>query len=300
MELSLITPITHLDYSYLLSGRFCLASVAFEYPEYLEFFVDASNNNYNVILDTGTFENETLNINDYLRLVQQIVPTIVVAPDIIGEETSVGWERACNFNCLLKERWQGEKIYDGTGRERPVPEVMYVPQTKRGDLVSFEHVLELVVYEPRIKWIGICRDAVYNAYGQFTQTKNQELNRFYFASRLQQLPVFKKLREAGKKFHFLGVGDYVYMLQYYWFVDSLDTASFFWQGYLGNVVTDDGILATLMKRPKDYFTRPFPNLDPDSEQGLSRQDKIHYNCVVAAQYANMALDLRKEIEVTRI
>ncbi len=288
MQISLITPIAHLDYSYLLPGRFCIASIAAKHMDYRKFFRDASYAGYTIIMDTGTFEDNLISQERYLELILEIQPDIVVAPDIIGGDTFEGFETAVAFAKRVEACWlaKAEQVSKST------PAIMFVPQCIRGQTYVFEQVLDAFLDEGSLQWLGVCRDAVYNAYGHFTQTKRQELNRFYFASRLQALPVFEALREAKKKFHFLGVGERIDMLQHYWFVDSMDTTAPFWQGYLGaNAIA--GILPTIMKRPYDYFTRPYPGLE-------ETESLIKHNCLILACYANKALDLRKDKEGTRL
>ncbi|GAG44090.1 unnamed protein product, partial [marine sediment metagenome] len=109
------------------------------------------------------------------------------------------------------------------------------------------------------QWIGICRDAVFNAFGRFTHTEDQELNRFFFAASLMEaFPGPEGLALIlGKKWHFLGMGGRLDLLPYYWFVDAMDTASLFYQATLGYIVNDEYMLTGKLKRPKDYFTRDF-------------------------------------------
>ena len=275
MELALICPVQHIEMTSILAGRFCIAPIALQHEEYRNFFIAAQD----VILDNGVFENHVIDYTHYAQLVDAIQPKVVIAPDIIGGDADE------NFRCSLRAAKQLKQDF-------PDIQVMFVPQCRRGDFLGFENALDTCADEVAFDYIGICRDAVYNAYGQFTNTKDQELNRFYFAAVTNSSGRITRLLEAGKKFHFLGIGDHIDLIQYYWFVESMDTASLFWQSYLGQEL-QNGLLPTCLKRPKDYFTRPYP-----TSENLNML--IEENCIKAQQYADMATALKGDITQGRL
>ena len=56
MELSLICPVAHLEYTSLLPGRFAIAPVAARFKTYRSYFTKAAcRDGYSVTLDNGVF-----------------------------------------------------------------------------------------------------------------------------------------------------------------------------------------------------------------------------------------------------
>lgn len=281
MELSLICPIKHIERTSLLPGRFCIAPVAIRYDEYKRYFINASGKGYKVILDNGIFEEDQVQDEDYINLARQIKPRVLVAPDTINAGAKENLEAANKF----AEMVQVEEL--NASLQQPI-ELMHVLQCRKDDDSGFWVALRDVLDEDTYQWIGICRDVVFNAFSQYTHTEDQELNRFYFAARLQErFPTIDILR---KKWHFLGMGKRLDLLQYFWFVDAMDTASLFYQSTLINYVdTDSFTLLGDLKRPKDYFTRDF---SPEEDW----IDTLKFNCNQALYCAQRAdINRRKQL-----
>lgn len=278
MQLSLITPISYLKYTNLLPGRFCVAPIALQQPDYLRYFSVASAQGYKVVLDNGIFEDAQVSVEDYIELARRIKPRVLIAPDTINADACANYKASDEFVA----QWHTEKEDLDYA-----PELMHVIQCRKDDDEDFWHVLKTILDDPAYQWIGICRDAVYNAFSQYTQTEDQELNRFFFACRLQEMiPNNQELRK--KKWHFLGMGSRLNLLPYYWFVDAMDTASLFYQATLGNVVTDEFILPGNLKRPPDYFIAQF----------LHEEEWVHllqHNCNSALGMAQLADKNRRKI-----
>lgn len=252
MELSLICPIEHIEYTALLSGRFCLAPIALKSDVYMRYFADASQAGYEVILDNGIFEDDLVQDENYIDLARSIKPRVLIAPDTINASADTNYDLALKFANLVDAAALNDVL------PKPV-ELMHVIQCEKDDDDSFWRILGHLLTGNAFPWIGICRDAMRNAFSQYTQTTDQELNRFYFAARLfEAFPGAEgRAQILGKKWHFLGIGNRLDLLQYYWFVDAMDTASFFYQATLGQTVTPDGLLPGRLKRPKDYFVKDF-------------------------------------------
>ncbi len=284
MDLALITPITHLDMTEILPGRFCIASVAKQSQAYLDYFKKVAAQGFKVILDTGVFESQTLSDEEFLAIAAEIEPSVLVIPDIIGGNAYENWTKARNF--ATKVRAHTTYRY----------ELMFVPQCERGKTEDFWDVIDYWTNEKTIRWLGICRDAVFNAFGEFTGDEDQELNRFYFATELQRTGRLDLARAKNKRFHFLGIGDQVHLIKHFWFVDSMDTASFFWQGYLGSEMTINGHLLSKLKRPKDYFTRKYSTIDAYS----TATSRIVHNCRLGQYFAEIATNQRRRIEGARL
>jgi len=274
MELSLITPIAHLEYTKLLPGRFAIAPIALKSDSYCEYFAQAAKDGYKVILDNGVFENDKVSDDEYIALAQDLKPSVLIIPDTINGPALGNWHDAQHFI---------NQLDDVAGVQ-----LMFVPQCAKNADDGFWTVLDCAINHPAIAWIGICRDAVYNAFGQYTGTKDQELNRFYFAAELQTRYTIEQILSV--KWHFLGMGNRFDMLPYFWFVDSMDTACLFYQSTLNNQMTSQYILPGNLKRPKDYFMHDFKPHDVWAFNSL-----LQKNCSAALEMAQKADVMRREI-----
>lgn len=276
MELSLICPVKHIEHTALLAGRFCIAPIALKHKSYKSYFVNAALDDYNVILDNGVFESHKVKDVDYINLARHIQPRVLIAPDIINAGARENLDASDKFAELVITEGLNDSLKD------PV-ELMHVVQCEKDDDDGFWKVIGDILVEDTYQWIGICRDAVCNAFSQFTHTEDQELNRFFFAACLMSAFPGKEglALSLGKKWHFLGMGNRLDLLQYYWFVDAMDTASLFYQATLRNRVTPEGILPGELKRPKDYFLRDF---------GIDGcwLDVLDHNCSQALRWAQGA------------
>ena len=286
MELSLICPAEHVEMTELLSGRFCIASTAMQDARYRRYF--RNDTTHRVILDNGVFENDLISDSDYDTLIEEIKPSVVIVPDILCGNAHDNWKQAVAFatRFKLKEKYKNIKL-------------MFVPQTKRDDTEGFGLTLVRAIDSKLFDAIGICRDAVYNAYGKYTQTEDQELNRLYFAAQATFRGFVERAARNATQWHFLGIGDRIDLIQYYWFVDSMDTASLFYQGYNGAQI-DNGTLKTRVKRPPDYFTRHYTDLKEGGTWQLEAIKNIKNNCIDAQNYADKATALRNRLQNGRL
>lgn len=283
MELSLICPVKHIKHTALLAGRFCVAPIALKHPEYGSYFINAAIDGYKVILDNGVFEDNRVQDEDYINLARHIKPRVLIVPDTINASAKKNYAASLNFADLVDTEELDNSL------QEPI-ELMHVVQCEKDDDDGFWKVIGDILVGDAFQWIGICRDAVYNAFSQFTHTEDQELNRFFFAASLiEAFPGKEGLALIlGKKWHFLGIGNRLDLLRYYWFVDAMDTASFFYQSTLRNKVTDEFILPGVLKRPKDYFIRDF------GHEGCWL-DVLQHNCQQALIVAQQADVRRRQI-----
>jgi len=277
MELSLICPVQHIEWTELLTSRFCLAPVALLNDVYHQYFANASERGYKVTLDNGVFEENKVRDTEYIHLARSIGAEVVVIPDTINATAEANWSTALRFIELIKTHHACK--------------LMFVLQCGKDDTVGFWDILDKAMDNENIQWIGICRDAVYNAFSKWTHTEDQELNRFYFAAQLQDRYSVEEILK--KKWHFLGIGAHLDLLPYFWFVDAMDTASLFYQATLGRKVTDEYILPGDLKRPKDYFLRDF---SPE----VNWVDLLKYNCWAALHTAQQADINRRKITGGRL
>jgi hypothetical protein len=269
MELSLITPPAFVEYTELLPGRFCVGSVAARDNKYRDFFKESAKKGYCVILDNGAFEKELLSFNALRELACEIGASVVIAPDIYGGNTQE--------SLALSQRYADEFL-------AKVPySLMLVLQCAPGQILIDEMLEGL----PSVfSWIGFPRILAHNLYARQTHCSEQELLRFLLSSDIQTSAAFDALRK--RKIHFLGLGDELFMLPYFWWVDSIDTASLFWQAACGNKVTEDGFLHTRISRPSNYFS-----LTRVSGPGFV--DCLEHNCKRALEWAEKANERRRTI-----
>jgi hypothetical protein len=268
VKLSLITPPAFVEYTELLPGRFCIGSVAARNDRYRDFFKTSAKQGYHVILDNGAFEKELLNFTELHELACEIGASVVIAPDIYGGDT----QESLSLSRDYADRFAGAP-YSLMLVLQCAPRQVLIDETIEG-LPSF------------FSWIGLPRILAHNLYARQTHCSEQELLRFLLSSDIQTGTAFDALRK--RKIHFLGLGDELFMLPYFWWVDSIDTASLFWQAACGNRVTEDGFLHTRISRPSNYFalTRA---MNPGFENCLE------HNCKCALEWAEKASERRREI-----
>ena len=136
-------------------------------------------------------------------------------------------------------------------------------------------------------FVGIPRIATHNLYSDKAKTMSQELLRFIFSHELQKRIPQNELEY--RNFHLLGVGDELHMLEHFWWVHSMDTASLFWQSWVGNRVSCDGLLHSIIARPKHYFHLERKDFPPNFKDILKK------NCEAAMKYASKAKELRRHV-----
>lgn len=305
MKLALITPTANLEMTTLLPGRFCIASIAgFNLP-YRQWFIEEQRKGREVILDNGVFEGDYMTPEVYSQVVSQMRPRVLIAHDKINDDVEVNYDRACQFATGIQEAIAHEIKTEEKQKEEVsskeiivevpyTPEIMFVIQTKECNWEKIYSVLDTFLANENLHWLGICRDFAYQMVGAFTQTDDQELNRIILCTLLEANGKYiSRLRAAGKKIHFLGIGDKVHLLQHAWYVDSADTASFLWQASLGNTIGGVGVLHTKHKRPYNYFDMDFGN-------GKEVWANVSHNCFAAQAYAQMAIDTRRRLEGGRL
>lgn len=281
MELCLITPAYHLDCAELLSGRFCLANVAVKDKVYLEFFKQASESGYEVVLDNGAFEGDLLEDAQFVEVAEEIKPKALVVPDLLNADSRRNYNYALGF-------------ITGYQDDNHTPfELMFVPQCTRSDTGGYLRSITDAIDSGFFRWIGVCRNACYNAFGKYTKTDNESINKLFFGAWAEYMGILRHAREKKIFFHLLGIGNDFRMLQFLWWVERADTASLFFQGVLGNRVSKCGLLSGKVSRPHDFFLRNF---------SLNALQKSHitFNCQKASEYATAAARLRGQIYKERI
>jgi len=249
--------------------------------KYRDMFIQAAKN-YEVVLDNGAFEDSLVHKEEYFELISQMKPAIVVAPDLLNANANANLRVGIEF---------AEELRDRMGRN--TPQIMFVPQCERGDTEGFYFAINEALNSHKFQWLGICRNACYNAFGRLTHTADESINKLFFGMWAEQNVILQRAREEGVRFHMLGIGGNFALLQKMWWVERADTASLFFQSTLGNHISRDGILSEAVYRPPDFFYRDF---GPDKEWA----DALTFNCNVALKYASNAKRLRNEVLGERI
>ncbi len=280
MELCLIVPTAHVEWTSLLPGRFCLANI--KHDGYRELFATATREGYGVVLDNGVFENELVNNAQFIEVIREIRPQVVVVPDLMNANAHTNLKHAFNF---VDELPTEELTY--------VPELMFVPQCQRNDAEGYKKALWEAINSGQFQWMGICRNACNNALSRFTHTADESMNKFFFGGWAERLGILDLAREKKVRFHLLGIGGNLAMLQYLWWVDRADTASLFFQATLNITPSMSGMLSEDVSRPADYFRRDFG-------PAAKWKNALQYNCREALKYASMAARLRHSILKDRI
>ena len=139
MICSVELPIKYLNYSKFFDFDFVIASTCFEFPEYLEYFIQRDVPRF-TILDNGAFEkNEVVDDDLYIELARKLQPDIIVVPDVYKNNAATG-NRAIDFI----GKWQNNPI-EGV-------ELMGVLQ---GETWGVLEAIYRVIYTPACKYIGL-------------------------------------------------------------------------------------------------------------------------------------------------
>ena len=305
MKLCMICPPLHIESTELLEGRFCIGTVALNWPSYSSYFENQVLAGMQVILDNGEFEGDAIKDEEFWTLAATMGryaskenPLVIVAPDGINSSAKTNWERSADFIKAKPEPEEGKSIPEFNH------ELMFVPHTDDGpgkvsaDTREMWDQIELVVSGcSPYRWLGFNRDTVHQLYGGQTHTDDQMMNNFVLAQDLVQNGWVDQCFENGIKIHFLGIGDRVHMLEHLWFAESCDTASFFWQTCCGSRMTEDGVLSTIVKRPRDYFKRErLMIVNPETlDNHIALESRLTENCMRAQQWADRANKKRRLI-----
>lgn len=140
MICSVELPIKYLNYSKHFDFDFIIASTCLEYPEYMEYFMDARNTYSRfTILDNGAFETgEAIEDKKYIELARKLQPNVLVVPDVYKDNVATG-RRALDFFT----EWQNNPVI-GT-------ELMGVLQ---GDSWRILTAMYRILYAPMCKYVG--------------------------------------------------------------------------------------------------------------------------------------------------
>lgn len=187
--------------------------------DYVDFYKQKIKRGDTVILDNSAFEfKRALSAEEIFRFIDNsgIEPTYVVAPDYPFQEWQVTMESTLKFIEQVKDR--------------PY-KVMAVPQSKRGDVQGWSVCYDLMVHNPNIAVIGMSILGIPNAFCEMTRTEDIAFNRIFATKYLLDT----NGNNPKKWHHYLGLGGgprEIVMQRQLGLIDSCDSSSVFWHGYL--------------------------------------------------------------------
>jgi hypothetical protein len=188
--------------------------------EYVDFYKEKIKRGDTVILDNSAFEfKRALSAEEIFGFIERsgIEPTYVVAPDYPYQDWKVTWDSTLAF------------IEEVKGKPY---KVMAVPQSREGDWTGWLRGYQLMANHPDIAVIGMSIIGIPNAFCKVTGTDDIAFNRIYATNYLLE----KGLANQDKWHHYLGLGGgprEILIQRQLGLMDSNDSSSPFWHGYLG-------------------------------------------------------------------
>ena len=229
--------------------------------EYVNFYKQKIKRGDTVILDNSAFEfKRALSAEEIFGFIERsgIEPTYVVAPDYPFQDWEVTWLSTYNFIQAVK----------GMGKSY---KVMAVPQSKKGDHEGWIECYSRMVNDPDIAVIGMSILGIPNAFCKLTGTDDIAFNRIFATQYLLN----NDIANPAKWHHYLGLGGgprEILMQRQLGLMDSCDSSSAFWHGYLG-IKFDDSIWG--LKNGKSHIEVDF-NTPYISSKAATIFDNINY------------------------
>jgi len=146
MDFCIISPTAGLERYATLSKTHLVLAHECKVNDYLRFYIGRQQEGDFIILDNGAYENGKPTYD--WNLINALEPDIVVLPDYPLQEWKKTWHASI--------AWLDENFDDISGFE-----VLYIPQSEKGDLHGFLESYQEAVSDPRITWIGIPRALAY-------------------------------------------------------------------------------------------------------------------------------------------
>lgn len=188
--------------------------------EYVNFYKEKIKRGDQVILDNSAFEfKRALSADEIFGFIDRsgIEPTYVVAPDYPFEHWEVTWKSTLDF------------IKQVSGKNY---KVMAVPQSEKGHWLGWVQCYKLMTEHPDIAIIGMSILGIPNAFCSITGTDDIAFNRIFATNYLLE----RGIADKNKWHHYLGLGGgprEILIQRQLGLMDSNDSSSPFWHGYLG-------------------------------------------------------------------
>lgn len=189
-------------------------------PTYLAFYKKKQERGDTLICDNMAFElKRSIPAQELIKLIDDsgLNPAYVVAPDAPFEDWKVTWDTTLAF------------IEEVKGKPY---KVMAVPQSLKGDWTGWLRGYQLMANNPDISIIGMSIIGIPNAFCELTGTDDIVFNRIYATNYLLETG----LANEEKWHHYLGLGGgprEIVIQRQLGLMDSNDSSSPFWHGYLG-------------------------------------------------------------------
>lgn len=194
--------------------------------EYVDFYKAKIKRGDTVILDNSAFEfKRALSADEILGFIERsgIQPTYVVAPDYPFED----WKTTMASTLSFIQQVKNEPY-----------KIMAVPQSVKGDVKGWMQSYQQMYDDPDISVIGMSILGIPNAFCSLTGTNNIAFNRVFATQYILENTIVK----PGKKWHhYLGLGGgprEILMQRQLELMDSNDSSSPFWHGYLDTKFDD--------------------------------------------------------------
>ena len=188
--------------------------------EYVDFYKQKIQRGDTVILDNSAFEfKRALSAEEIFKFIEDsgIEPTYVVAPDYPYEHWEVTLESTLDF--IERVRDSGFKV-------------MAVPQSEEGDWKGWVECYKNMAYNDEISVIGMSILGIPNAFCSLTGTDDIAFNRIFATNYI----IAEGIAHQDKWHHYLGLGGgprEILIQRQLGLMDSNDSSSPFWHGYLG-------------------------------------------------------------------
>jgi len=155
-----------------------------------------------------------------IPMAEKIRADYVVMSDYPGEHWTKTVNKAIEMSRDLREASFG---------------TFFVPQGEEGDLEQLIQSFEWASEAPEVDYIGVSILAVPLAYGVEKDNKLQRfLSRWKFMMELEERGILTKIKENGKKMHFLGMVDgpneIILVDRFLPYIDTWDSSAAVWAG----------------------------------------------------------------------
>ncbi len=232
-EFAHITPTAYLDL--FASGRpfhLTLAHLVETDPVYTNWYskrdVSRGLDPYINVMDNSAFEMYKQGRDMYpsdklIEMGTKVGADYIVMSDYPGQPSQVTIDKAVEMAPELREAGFG---------------TFFVPQSNENDVEDLIDAFEWAATSEHVDYIGVSILAVPLAYGVEKGNKLQRfMSRWKFMQELEERGILDKIKNHGKKIHFLGMVDgpneCTLVQDYLWAIDSWDSSAAIWAGMCG-------------------------------------------------------------------
>ena len=232
-EFAHITPTAYLDlFAADRPFHLTLAHLIEEDPVYTDWYAQRDKSRsmspYVNVMDNSAFEmykqgREMYPSDKLIEMGTKVGADYIVMSDYPGQPSQVTIDKAVEMAPELRKAGFG---------------TFFVPQSSEGDLEDLIDAFDWASKSEHVDYIGVSILAVPIAYGVEKDNKLQRfLSRWKFMQELEARGILEKIKDGGKKIHFLGMVDgpneALLVEDYLWAIDSWDSSAAVWAGMCG-------------------------------------------------------------------